>query len=367
MGFLKVLLVTPGTSSDDTADVRRLTVLRNGLESYGVQTRIISLGDYFLGKPQIFQPLNIPRILKLAANYGVVHAAGFAAFVMTLAKSLKKFTLICDIQGSFEENRFLRRDGFDFRACYSQLMDSIGITPVIKETDYFVPCSRHLEGELLRRGIDRNRMCVVRNGIDTEVFRPSVEIKKEEGFTVTYAGGFQKYQGLENLLSAAHRVEDVNVKFKIIGFRSKDFALKEEIRENFGSRVKLVDFLSEREQLVSHLQDSDVFIIPRGRNLATVSAFPTKFAEYLSVGKPVIVTDVDETAELVRRYDCGFVCKPDADSIAEAIMEARETPRERRNQMGENGRRLAKTEFDQKVLGKIYYQFLLRITREGNS
>jgi glycosyltransferase involved in cell wall biosynthesis len=367
MDSLKVLLVTPGTSSDDTADVRRLTVLKNGLESCGVQTHIISLGDYFLSKPQILQPINIPRLLKMATNYDVVHSAGFAAYVMALAKMLKKFTLICDIQGSFEEDRFLRRNAFDFRAYYSQFIYSIGITPMLKHADYFIPCSRLLAGELVRRGIYKNRICVIRNGIDTEVFRPSIERRTTNVFTITYAGGFQKYQGLENLLGAAHRLKDVNVKFKIIGFRSNDFALKEEIREAFGSRVELVDFLSERKQLVSHLQDSDVFIIPRGRNPATVSAFPTKFAEYLSVGKPVIVTDVDETAEFVKIYDCGFVCRPDVDSISNAIVEASETSSARRNQMGENGRRLAETEFDQKVLGKAYYQFLLRILKERSN
>jgi glycosyltransferase involved in cell wall biosynthesis len=300
----------------------------------------------------------------LATNYDVVHAAGFAAFVMALAKSLKKFTLICDIQGSFEEDRFLRRDAFDLRAYYSLLIYSIGITPMLSQTDYFIPCSRHLEAELFKRGIDRNRVCVIRNGTDTEVFRPSMERSTADVFTITYAGGFQKYQGLENLLGAAHRLKDINVKFKIIGFRSNDFALKEEIRETFGSRVELVDFLSERKQLVSHLQDSDVFIIPRSRNLATVSAFPTKFAEYLSVGKPVIVTDVDETAELVKIYDCGFVCRPEVDSISKAIVEASETSSARMIQMGKNGRRLAETEFDQKVLGKLYYEFLLKISTE---
>jgi glycosyltransferase involved in cell wall biosynthesis len=367
MACLRVLLVSPGTSSDDFADVRRLMVLKNGLEIYGAHTRIISLGDYFLGKPQILQPLIIPRLLKLATSYDVVHSAGSAAFVMAIARSLEKFPLVCDVQGSFEENRYLRRNAFDLRGHYAQLLEDIGIPLILKRTDYYIPCSQPLEAELLRRGIDRNRICVIRNGIDTEVFRPGGEKSVTNAFTVTYAGGFQKYQGLENLLGAAHRLKSADVKFRIIGFRSNDFALRDEIRGLLGGKVELVTFLPQRNQLVFYLQSSDVFIIPRGRNLATASAFPTKFAEYLAIGKPIIVTDVDETAELVRRYDCGFVSNPDADSIAETIIKAKETSSARMCQMGENGRRLAESQFDQKVLGKAYYRFLLKIRKDGSN
>jgi glycosyltransferase involved in cell wall biosynthesis len=41
-------------------------------------------------------------------------------------------------------------------------------------------------------------------------------------------------------------------------------------------------------------------------------AFPTKFAEYVATGRPVIVTNVDETANFVQKFDCGFVCQPNS-------------------------------------------------------
>jgi glycosyltransferase involved in cell wall biosynthesis len=285
---------------------------------------------------------------------------------MAIARLFGHFTLISDVQGSLEEPNFLTKNAFDLRSYYQRLLTRISFALIFRKTDYFIACSYGIGRQLIKRGIDRKKICVIRNGVDTEVFRPGKQKSTTNAFTVTYAGGFQMYQGLENLLEAAHRLKNADIKFRIIGFRQSNFALREKIRRDFRSKVELVDFMPQREKLVFYLQTSDVLIIPRSRNSATESAFPTKFAEYLAIGRPLIVTDVDETAELVRRYDCGFVCKPNADSIAEAITEARETPPARMNQMGRNGRRLAVTEFDQKVLGKIYFRDLLRI-REKES
>lgn len=365
MTRLKVLFVAEQSSYDDSAAIRRLFVLKNGLESCGAQTNVLYLGDYFLSTPRILQPINIPRFLNLANRYGVhthgiVHAASVSAYVMGITKSLGNFTLVSDLQGGFEESRILKSNAYDFSYYYRRAITRIAHPIILKQSDYFVACSRRLERDLIRKGIDKEKIAVIRNGVDTEIFKPSKQKSTTNTFTVTYAGGFQKWQGLKNLLEAAHVFKDTVVKFKIIGFKNSDFALKEGIRQSLGNKVELVNFLPQRK-LVLHLQNSDVFVIPRSGNVATEPAFPTKFAEYLAIGKPLIVTDVDETAQLVRTHDCGFVCKPDVDSIVETIMEARETPFARMKQMGENGRCLAETQFDQRVLGRAYFQFLSRI------
>jgi glycosyltransferase involved in cell wall biosynthesis len=373
MPRLKVLFVAEQPSYADSAAMRRLFVLKNGLESCGAQTNVLYLGDYFLSAPRILQPINIPRFLNVTNRYGVhthgvVIAAAASAYVMGITKYLGNFTFICDVQAGLEESRILKRNFYDISYYYRRIFESIIEPIILNRSDYFVACSQRLKRDLIIKGIDKKKITVIRNGVDTEIFRPSNQKSASENFTVTYAGGFQKYQGIRNLLEAAHALKDTVVKFKIIGFKNTDFALKEGIRHSLGNKVELVNFLPQRK-LVFLLQKSDVFVIPRSANVATEPAFPTKFAEYLAIGKPLIVTDVDETAELVRKHDCGFVCKPNVSSIVEAIMEARETPFARMKQMGENGRRLAETEFDQRVLGKAYFEFLSRIieSREQSS
>jgi glycosyltransferase involved in cell wall biosynthesis len=358
---LKVLFVADTSSNDDCSAVRRLLVLKEGLEYFGVETGILYLGNYFLRTPKLLLPINIPLFLKLIQNYEIIHAtAGVSAYVMGIAKFLRNFTLVCDVHGSFEESRFLKGSTYDLSGYYHIVLSMITQPTTLKRSDFFIACSQWLEKDLVNRGLEKTRVVTIRNGVDTELFKPSKQKLVAHAFIITYAGAFQKWQGIDNFLEAAQILKNTDIRFKIIGFKSRDFALKEKIGRSLGNKVELVNFMSQRE-LIQQLQNSDVLIIPRDRNLATVPAFPTKFAEYVAVGKPVIVTAVDETADMVKKYDCGFVCRPDADSIVKAIKEAKETSSLRLNQMGQNGRFLAKTELDQKVISKTYFQFLSRI------
>ena len=198
---------------------------------------------------------------------------------------------------------------------------------------------------------------VVPNSVDTELFKPGDCPSNGEQFVVTYAGGFQKWQGLENLVGAAKMIRDVDVKFKIIGFRKEDQMLKDEYSHVLAGKAELIDSLSQNE-LVNQLRLSDILIIPRNKNYATQMAFPTKFAEYMAIGKPVIVTNVDETSRFVRQFNSGFVCEPSAESIARTIMEAKRLPSNTLLALGVNGRQLAESHFDRKIIAKEYCEFL---------
>jgi glycosyltransferase involved in cell wall biosynthesis len=366
MAGLKVLFVADTSSDDDCSAVRRLLVLKEGLENLGVQTGILYLGNYFLRTPKLLLPINIPRFLKLIQNYEIIHApAGVSAYVMGIAKYLCNFTLVCDVHGSFEESRILKRSTYDLPGYYYIVLSMITQPITLKRSDFFIACSQWLEKDLVKRGLEKKRVVTIRNGVDTELFKPSNQKLATHTFTITYAGAFQKWQGIDNFLEAAQILKNTDIRFKIIGFKNRDFALKEKIGRSLGNKVELVNFMSQRE-LVHHLQNSDVLIIPRDRNLATVPAFPTKFAEYVAIGKPVIVTAVDETADLVRKYNCGFVCEPTPRAIADAIASAKQTDPRTLLEMGLNGRRLAETELDQNVIGKQYFQLLLKIAESSS-
>jgi len=230
----------------------------------------------------------------------------------------------------------------------------------IKYSDFFIACSEPLKHRLVRKGIDEDRIGVIRNGVDTELFKPKDISTDDDSFVVTYAGAFQKWQGIDDLVKAASLIEDADIRFKIIGFMRKDQVLKQKLKIILGNRAELIDALP-RNELVDQLCLSDVLIIPRISHSATEVAFPTKFVEYLATGKPVIVTDVDETSSFVKKYNCGFVCEPYAESIAKAIIEAKEAPSDALLNMGKNGRDLVESQFDERIIGKQYSGFLRKV------
>jgi glycosyltransferase involved in cell wall biosynthesis len=246
-----------------------------------------------------------------------------------------------------------------------------------RKADCFTTVSEPLRQKMLGEGIEEEKTKLIYNGVDTNVFKPC-PTKQNDVFTVTYAGAYQKWQGVENLVEAAKMLENENVKFKFMGFQKHDSGLKEAIKAQLGKKAQLMDYQprvanQQPNSFIQELCQSDVLAIPRYFDLATPlycnpeyvrKAFgwlPTKFAEYIAMGKPVIVTKLDEASKFVEKYDCGFVCDPDPKSFAGAILEAKNASPEELNRKGMNGRRLAEEEFDVQVIGKRYFDFLSKL------
>jgi glycosyltransferase involved in cell wall biosynthesis len=211
--------------------------------------------------------------------------------------------------------------------------------------------------KLTKKGINRSLVTIIRNGVDTNEFNPHTTHSISDKFVVTYAGSFLPWQGIGNLARAAKQIKDPNISFKIIGFKPKDKQIKNLLYNTLGNRAELIDLL-DKPELIRQMQASNIFIIPRNNYYALRLAFPSKFAEYISVGKPVIVTDVDESADFVRQYRCGFVCNPTVESLAKTILVAKQQPQSVLDIMGQNARRLAESVFDLRVVGREYFDFI---------
>jgi glycosyltransferase involved in cell wall biosynthesis len=102
------------------------------------------------------------------------------------------------------------------------------------------------------------------------------------------------------------------------------------------------------------LRSVAVFIIPRISHPALRHAFPTKFAEYAAMGRPIMVNDVDETADFVRKYDCGFVSDPSPEAMARTMEEVAKISSETLAEMGNHARSMAEENFSWQKIGDEY-------------
>ena len=80
------------------------------------------------------------------------------------------------------------------------------------------------------------------------------------------------------------------------------------------NNVEFMDFMTN-PKLIDYLCSSDGLVIPRMRHPALEVAFPTKFAEYIACGVPVIVTDMGDAGRLTRRHRCGLACDTRRDRL----------------------------------------------------
>ena len=219
----------------------------------------------------------------------------------------------------------------------------------VQAADHLLTVSRLQIDPFVRSGIPRERISLIRNGVDLDLF-PPLPFQDRPEFTFCYVGEFQHWQNIDNLIAAFERLNNPAARMLVVGFRESDQQIKQAFAEKFGERVTLIDRVS-REALPELVQKVAVLVIPRSDHPAIRHAFPTKFAEYAAWARPIMVNNVDETAEFVTRYDCGFVSDPSPEAMAATMEEASRTSVERLSHMGRQARRAAEENFSWDTIG----------------
>lgn len=353
---MKVLFTFTTRPGSYDAYVHRVKSLKSGLEGCGVRTATLFLGDLPFRKPFVMSPVNVPVIRKYLDGFDFVHAGNTgAAYLMSLARLTRRTDtkIIYDVHGdAAQEPRLNCRGPLDLKNHFNYLQGTVMEKIAARYSDLFVVCSESFQDRYVSQGVRPERIAVVLNGVDIDKFRPS-EGPGNDVFTVTYAGRFQKWQGIELLLEAARRLQGEDVRFRVIG---TDAGTRRALEGRYGN-VEFLDFMPGH-LLIDYLRSSDALVIPRMSHPALEVAFPTKFAEYVACGVPVIVTDVGDAGMLTRRHKCGVVCDPDAGSIARAVLELKSRSPGERKEMGDNGRRLAEDVLDYRKISVKYYEFL---------
>jgi glycosyltransferase involved in cell wall biosynthesis len=83
-------------------------------------------------------------------------------------------------------------------------------------------------------------------------------------------------------------------------------------------------------------------VIPRPRGPYNDLSLPIKLFDYLSYGRPLLVTDCTEQARVVREADAGLVVHDDVDTLAGAIAGLASTPPEQLDAWSRNAHAAAR-------------------------
>jgi len=150
--------------------------------------------------------------------------------------------------------------------------------------------------EMIRRkfialGLDEDRITVIPNGVDTSLFY-ATPLPKES--VVLYYGTFQPHRArllLEVVETLARKRRDV--KFLLIG--DIPSPVKDRLLRVAGNRVEMPGYV-EHDLLPQFIHRARVCILPQDRSLGGRLSF--KLLEYMSSGRPVVATNVDESFPL---------------------------------------------------------------------
>ena len=184
----------------------------------------------------------------------------------------------------------------------------------------------------------------------------------EKNLSVVFAGGISAQWCHDRIIQALEQVPDC--RYCLCGAMDDDYARS--LRELPG--WKQVDYLGKipfqtvAQQLAKASVGLAVLLPGRNTGFRLGTMGNTKIFEEMMAGLPIICTNFTLWREFVDRYHCGICVDPtNVDEIAAAIRYLLDHPDEAR-QMGENGRRAIKEEFnwgvEEKKLLSLYEDIL---------
>ena len=221
-----------------------------------------------------------------------------------------------------------------------------------------------------RRGISPDRVAMVPNGCDLEMFNPLFgDVLRPDGvgegdFVAVFTGAHGIANGLDAVLDVAkvlteRRRNDIRLVF--IGDGKLKPALVARAEREGLVNCLFIDSVSKLK-LTAYLRGADAGLML----LANVPAFyygtsPNKFFDYIAIGLPVLNNYPGWLAGMIKDNNCGLAIEPDNPiAFADALEKMADNPLLRK-EMSSNARNFAVKEFDRAKLGNNFVNFLERM------
>jgi glycosyltransferase involved in cell wall biosynthesis len=215
----------------------------------------------------------------------------------------------------------------------------------VKFSDKIIVMSHKMKELLVKfYGANPSKITVIWGPIDGNIFKAPSK-KKKAFFIVGYGGNDSKYQGINTILGAARILEkEKNILFKFVGFNGTKYGKL--------PNVKFVGKIDEDKLFAKELSEADLFVSAYEGEFGT-GAYPHKVSTYLTIGRPVIASDISDCKLILRKSHAGQVFSPgNSQELAQAIKKYGKMSSTELLSLQKNARRFAELNFDSNLLFK---------------
>lgn len=237
---------------------------------------------------------------------------------------------IYEVRG-FWEDTFVAL-GYITKNGYEYLKMRYNETKLMKKADAVVTLGKMMKNELISRKIDRNKIFIVPNAVDTKNFQKKsidLNLKQKLGmdgkYIIGYVGLIRKIEGIELLIKALRTIRNKikNVELLIVGRYNKDYLM---ILKKFAKQLdveKSVQFIGQvqKNEVQMYYSIIDIVVIPRINTRVTRIVTPLKTLEAMAMGKVLLTSDLPALREMVKPGISGDVFKSsDSNELANKII-----------------------------------------------
>jgi len=227
---------------------------------------------------------------------------------------------------------------------------------------------------LLKKGVPLEKLRVIPNGIDNELFsphEPKPNVRKylglEKKLICSYIGTIGMACGLDIVIEAARQLNSAgrnDIAFLLVGDGADKKRLEEAVKAQGLTGIVFTGMV-EREKVPELLAASDVVLVHLRKTELFTTVIPSKIFEAAGMAKPIICGVAGKAAELIEQSKGGINITPEnADELVLALKRLSDNPR-KGEEMGRIGYEYISRHFNREYLAQEYLNLLRGIIRES--
>ena len=186
-----------------------------------------------------------------------------------------------------------------------------------KSAEKIIVVTDAFRDKIASRGIDKNKISVVKNGVLMEKFKPVEKNRQlisrlglEGKFIFGYLGTHGMAHKLDFIVECAAKITDEDIHFLFIG----NGAQKENVR-NLAEQLKLSNctFLDSvpKNEIADYISITDVALVNLMKSETFLTVIPSKIFENASMQKPILLGVEGESKSIIEQYDAGICFEPE--------------------------------------------------------
>src|SRR5262245_13674596 len=241
---------------------------------------------------------------------------------------------------------------------------------IYRHADHIVVVTDSFVDAIAAHGIPRDKISVVKNGVDLEMFRPGPtgntvrELLGLHGkFVAAYIGTHGMAHGLGTVLEAAALLRhDDRYRFLLIGDGAEKRSLQQRAASERLTNVLFLDQLPH-EAIRDHICAADVTLVLLRDRALFRSVIPSKIFEFMGTARPIVIGVDGEARRLVEDAGAGVFVPPEDAAMLVATLRLLDGDTTARSRMGQSGRAFVERHFSRQAQARLYLEHLDRIAR----
>lgn len=186
-----------------------------------------------------------------------------------------------------------------------------------KSADKVVVVTDSFKSDLIKKGIDNDKVYVIKNGADLSTFYPQEknqtilkQLGLENKFIIGYLGTHGMAHRLDFILNAASKISDPSIQFLFIGNGAEKENLEQHNLELKNKNVLMHPSVTKC-QVQDYISILDVALVNLKKSETFKQVIPSKIFENASMGKPILLGVDGESRAMIENYQAGVFFEPE--------------------------------------------------------